>query len=370
MRRSVALVFGILLAAPLPAMARDRAATVPPKSAVGWLRRAADLTDIRFPGSKPFHMVVTFHGYPGLDFAPKGKSPIMTGDGTYQETWISPHEWRREITYGSYHAVEVEAGGVRKFQASSDYEPSRVLMLMRALIDPVPRYFLEPELQAARIHWKLKRLSAGNLQYVHISNHGNGPASFDFLPDGVLVRSSDIHGLVTSWWDGDAFGLHLVPMHFSVQALGHDLVTAEVKIGPAPKGETITQLPGKPADPGMTLRPFDSFLNASEVGSVWPAVHLEMPNLSPSVQLPAGDGVVVSAVIDRQGTPREVEMTWVDESSMGHGTHLQVEGELTAYGRGMVQAFRKSRFRPPLIDGSPCEVTTRLSMISGGVTFD
>jgi hypothetical protein len=121
------------------------------------------------PGSEPFHMKVTFHAYPGIDFAKPGKSTIVTGEGTYEETWLSPEKWRREVTFGAYHAVEVRADGARKFQASSDYEPSRVLMMLRALLIPIPRLLVEPELQEIHLHFQLSHRTAGTLPYVRIA---------------------------------------------------------------------------------------------------------------------------------------------------------------------------------------------------------
>ena len=91
---------------------------------IEWFRRANDATNIRLPGSTPFRMKVTFHAFPGIDFSKPGQSPIQSGDGVYEEVWLSPEKWRREITFGDYHAVEVRADGVRKMQSSSDYEPS------------------------------------------------------------------------------------------------------------------------------------------------------------------------------------------------------------------------------------------------------
>lgn len=55
----------------------------PPTTALDYFRRADDLTNIRLPGSAAFHMRVTFHAYPGIDFAAPGKSDILSGDGTY-----------------------------------------------------------------------------------------------------------------------------------------------------------------------------------------------------------------------------------------------------------------------------------------------
>ena len=46
----------------------------------------------------------------------KQKSDFITGEGAYEETWLGVHQWRREVTLGEYHAVEVEGNGLRKMQ--------------------------------------------------------------------------------------------------------------------------------------------------------------------------------------------------------------------------------------------------------------
>src|ERR1700742_3735758 len=98
-----------------------RPAEVTPGDATHWFVRAEDLTNLRLPGAPPFHLKATFRAGPGLDFAKRGESTMITGDGTYEETWVAPNTWRREVTLGSYHAVEVQGDGVRRMQASSDY---------------------------------------------------------------------------------------------------------------------------------------------------------------------------------------------------------------------------------------------------------
>lgn len=81
-----------------------------PKSSIDWFQRASDQMNIRLPGAAAFQMTVKFHGYPGEEFLGVGQRPeIVTGDGVYKETWVAPHQWRREITFAGYHAVEVES---------------------------------------------------------------------------------------------------------------------------------------------------------------------------------------------------------------------------------------------------------------------
>jgi hypothetical protein len=120
--------------------------TSEPKNSIEWFQLAKEQMDLRMPGSASFRMKVTFHSFPGVEFLNlKEKPQIVNGDGLSEETWLSPHEWRREVTLGGYHAIEEDSGGVRKMQASSDYEPSRVLMLLNALLNTIPRNFASTE---------------------------------------------------------------------------------------------------------------------------------------------------------------------------------------------------------------------------------
>ena len=284
----------------------------------------------------------------------------MTGDGTYQETWISPHDWRREVTLGSYHAVEVEADGVRRFQANSDYEPSRVSMLMRALLDPIPRFILEPEIGIQRVQWKLKRLKAGTLPYVRLAHRGSDNSYFgfaladdvyDFLPNGVLFRSeASRSGLVASWQDDEVFAGKVVARRVAVQGEGmrSPMVTAEVSISRlASPSPVIQQLPGKAADVCATLRPRDRFDRSAKfirrMGSV-PRSGLNYP---------AGVLTVVQAEVDRQGMPREAEVS----SIRVYGQPPSREGvdAVWTMAAGLVMGIRQDRVRPAIVDGKPCE---------------
>jgi hypothetical protein len=265
-------------------------------------------------------MKVTFRAFPGITFLPPGQSLIQTGGGTYEEWWLAPKRWRREVTFGSYHAIEVFDQD-RKFQATSDYEPTRVLMLLRALLYPIPRYLIEPELEDEPVdlraehphHWKVQHLTAGRLAYIRLSWRGDNPPAFsdaetwDLLPDGLPVRLIDRFGLVTTWQDQTAFAGRLVPEHLAVQAVGSNLITATATVekldSPDP---AILRLPGDRAA-CMTLCPFDQWDL-----SFWPDhdVHLDPPKLAEDMAV-AGVEILTSGVVDRQGIPREPEVTGI-----------------------------------------------------------
>lgn len=203
-----------------------------PKDATGWFIRARDLFNLRAPDAAPFHMRVQFHAYPGIEV--QKKTEIVAGDGTYDEVWMSPRQWRREVTLNGYHAVEVQSERQRRMQATSDYEPSRVLMLMEALLDPVPRNLIEPDLNDIPLGWKLEHRTAGTLAFVSISRHWTIPSNtFGFgylmLPGGMLVQS-DQAGLATGWQDEVNFAGKAAPRRITVRAGDRVLLSADVTV--------------------------------------------------------------------------------------------------------------------------------------------
>jgi hypothetical protein len=290
-------------------------------------------------------MRVVFHALPGVDFAKPGQSIIVAGDGVYEETWLSPEQWRREVTLGAYHAVEVRANGMRKFQSSSNYEPSRVLMLLDALLDPIPRNFLSPELELAQPKWKLQADNrAGSkaivLRFKRNSEYIPESSSFEFSLDGVLLRAASAD-LVTNWQDQQVFAGKWSPRGISIGARRSTLLTAAVDLGaPAAIDPAAFQLPGPAAGPGETLRPLQYY-------EVKPASIL--PVALPVLSL-AETGITGRAAVDRDGVPREVEI---------------LDGAHGSIARDWVATIRQQRFTPATIDGSPCEFVSRFLPSSG-----
>lgn len=177
-------------------------ASVEPKTSIGWFQRANDQMNLRVPGAARFHMKVSFHAFPGKQ--PNEHPDILTGDGIYEETWLEPHKWRREVTFSGFHAVETESETGRKLQASSDYEPSRVLMLLNGILDPIPRNFQSREYRhEGATGWQVDRLSKGNVSLVRISlssvgERGQSNDVYYFSPKGVLLIRNFV-GLATTW---------------------------------------------------------------------------------------------------------------------------------------------------------------------------
>ena len=311
---------------------------------IQWFQRAADQMNLRAYGSAPFHMKVAFHGFPGVVLSQKKSDQIIFGDGTYEETWITPTQWRREVTFGSYHAIEVESQAGRKMQANSDYEPSRVLMLLEALLYPVPRQWYSPSLADEHPGWKIENGAAGGQSYVKISGSDvpkilldapqNVPRlhAYLFLPSGELIQSIEI-GIVTDWTEPTTFGGKLVPQHIRIQSgFQQDLLTADVKIEPAGTVSVAAfTLPGDPAEPGMTIRP----LHRYEVGGLGA---ISGSYIGSAAENHYG---VTRAVAARDGTFREVELLYSPEAG---------------FSPAALDVTRKYRGASPTIDKNPCEI--------------
>ena len=277
---------------------------------------------------------------------PDNKRQIITGDGTYKETWLDLHRWRREVTFGDYHAVETDSGVARKMQASSDYEPVRILMLLEALLFPVPKDVAWPFPKGPQLNWKMKRSSVPSADQTHTIdfvtieriNECGYYYSYIFLPNGLLLQRYD-EGLAFHWQDQMHYGDKVVARHISIQAGGRDLITAEVIIEPAsvPSAELFDQ-PGNPAEPGMTLRP----------------IHRGEARLPESDSRETGFGdnpsyLTDGEVITRQGVPRELEVIDASDPS---------KAKLSLY------LFRRFRYRPATIDNSPCEMFMYMEVIT------
>lgn len=280
-------------------------------------------------------MKVSFHAYPGMDFAKKGKPSILTGDGTYEEVWVSPNTWRREVNFPGYHAVEVCMTGARKYRADSDYEPSRVLMLLEALLYPVPRNYISPEFSESHQAWKVEHSTAGSIPYVTLTHRERGSNddwfyySYDFLPTGVLIRANYL-GLITSWSQDTPFAGRIAPGHLDIQAMGRTLLTADVVISLAGQSDPkLFEMDGPLASPGSTMRPFHQF--EIKVGEYYDPTSVLAGPIS---------GGVIRSISDRRGVTREIEV---------------IDSPAPEDLKGYIESIRSKRAYPSKVDGDPCE---------------
>ena len=136
---------------------------------------------------------------------------------------------------------------------------------------------------------------------------------------------------MTSWQNQTEFGGKVVPRHFVVQGGTRDLLTADVTVESAGTVDPAAfQLPGEPADPGMTLRPMHGY-----------DANISIPNMTYSFT--SGDGRsftgIIREVLDRHGVAREVEV---------------IDSQNPAAAEAVLVLIRGDRFHPAEIDKSPC----------------
>jgi len=292
-------------------------------------------------------MMVVFHAYPGVELLNKKESPhILFGDGVYEETWLAPHTWRREVTFGDYRAVEVDGDGGRKMQSSSDYEPSRVLMLLSALLDPLPRELVSRVYMLDGVSdWKISLEKKQSIPLVHITKNDGNPRSkatydFYFQPDGLLLWRSEMN-LISKWENSVDFGGKVVSKHLSILAGERTLVDANVTIDAMGQVDpTIFQLPIKPADSWLRMRPFHEFEIKGHT-----LTFLRRFVIFPD--FPPVGGFILWSVLDRRGRYREVEL---------------IEGTNLPEAKYAMASMRKLWAEPFSIDGKPCEMKVNWDM--------
>lgn len=96
-----------------------------PKTPADWLTRAADLSDIRAPGSPAF----TLRGHVFRADSNAGGSA-----GTYRLDWNSADQWREEIDLPGYHRLRI-GGANRYWEQSSNYPPPLAATFLDELLD-------------------------------------------------------------------------------------------------------------------------------------------------------------------------------------------------------------------------------------------
>lgn len=94
------------------------------------LGRATAIDSLTGPGSRPFHILVVIS---------EAENPQSPYQGSIEEWWHSPTEWRREIkAKGGAHQIVVVTGGGKSERDEGDYFPLWLRNFVTALFDPVP----------------------------------------------------------------------------------------------------------------------------------------------------------------------------------------------------------------------------------------
>jgi hypothetical protein len=115
------LLAGLMLLLAAPCLAQNSAADTLTNLESHALERAA--------GTPAFHLKADFQANGTVEFK---------GAGTYEEWWLSPSRWRKEVTLSKYHLVLLCVDGKISRDSTEDYIPMRVYELLHSVLPALP----------------------------------------------------------------------------------------------------------------------------------------------------------------------------------------------------------------------------------------
>lgn len=244
------LLLAFFIPAPLPGQSTSNppagkaaAATVVPAEKVptpktetreDFFARAQKLSDLESAGI-PFHLKATYTAAGNTEF---------TGNGTYEEWWVSKGEWRKDTTLESYRLVEITKNGETSAYSSSPYVPLRLRQAIGALSQFVP---YPTDAEGSNSKWtrqpeQIVGLTMTNFIRKYPCPAGNGSIQcsqqYFFAPQGMLRIYAD-EARMTLFNDFSRFHGVEVPRSVTIAKHGDTLLTATVNtveaLGPAQK---------------------------------------------------------------------------------------------------------------------------------------
>lgn len=98
-------------------------------TASDYFDRARKLSALRDEGAQAFHLKASFDATGSAE---------VTGKGTYEETWISPKQWRREASLSGHTVTETRNGDLSYRKIDRAYSERRIDEAMDALSSGMP----------------------------------------------------------------------------------------------------------------------------------------------------------------------------------------------------------------------------------------
>jgi len=155
-----------------------------------YFNRGRELTYPRTLGSPAFHMEGTFQGTG--DFA--------SYQGSYQETWIAPDRWRRQIKIGDKSVMETRIG-VDRYQQAVDKNIAEVVRKVLGLFcADFPGYaYRTPDTDWSMAEVEFQKTKVTRVATSHTDDDGNTnyPRAYYFDEKGLLRARSNF----LSWPD-------------------------------------------------------------------------------------------------------------------------------------------------------------------------
>lgn len=297
------------------------------------MERSRKLSDIRAPKAPAFQLKATF-SFIGKD--------LEAAHGTYTETWISNSQWRRETVVNDIHRVEVgTANRIWRLDNSKDFP--EVATRLPDLINVFPQASTTFQFESitdttdSRPAEQCATTKPGSQRekYKFCFDQKSGALLAKLSPD---IRPKNMTDYSCFYGIFRKFGDFWFPREMACLEDKHRVLEAKVEdLSPEPSPDASLFKP----PPG-----------ASELGrclgtSVPPARTFSPEPGFPTGSHNTGSSVLLSLVVDTQGTPRNIK---VNQSA---GKDLD-DSALSAVGRW--------RFKPATCDGVPMpfEINVRL----------
>ena len=300
------------------------------------VKKAVDRSTLDQPGTKPFHLKATL--------APSFERDQQAGlTGEVEIWWSSPTRWRREVHTPHFSQIAIVSGDSQWQKTDGEYFPEWLREVAVALIEPVPN--LTQVLERVKGCDLRTIMMQTNCSWTEMSSDGQVQASM-----GAGIALNNQTGLLMY---GSGLGWSAELKAF--QDFHGRQIARMVKSGRPQVTATVTVL----EDLGSVA---PGFLDASAAGAgsevlrtVVVDEELLRRNLVPAEPIrcpPAKDGplegvLATSIVVDRTGIVREV------------GTIVSANPILSDSARQFIQTMR---FKPYLVNGTPVQVVSRVTL--------
>jgi hypothetical protein len=192
-------------------------------AASSYFDRAHKLSGMRGKGAQPFHLRASFEAFGNAE---------LIGAGTYEETWVSPTQWRREAVLGGHTVTEARNGdlGFRKFDQA--YSARRIDQAMDVLSFALPG----ANGGNSALSWQVANGQLGKAELVQVwlgkigndGKPGEGTRVYYFSPDNGLLRGHYEMSDLTIYNDFAEFSGKMIARRFSVMENGFKIL--EIKI--------------------------------------------------------------------------------------------------------------------------------------------
>jgi TonB family protein len=192
----------------------------PQAELLGLMVHASDLQDVWSKGSQPFHLHLQVHAE---------HITARPVDGTYDEVWLAPDRWRREIAFPDFHQVEIGDKDSKWVSRNVDFRPSGARAISTAL-ETLVRTSLRPDETVSGL-----RTSKKNGVQVRCADVKNSSAgrTLCFNSSGTLASDGDWSELF-EYSDYMQFESKVFPRHIQAYQKGNRVLDIRAQELPLP----------------------------------------------------------------------------------------------------------------------------------------